>query len=63
MDSHVYDTLILSDLHLGADMSRARDALRILLAPVRQLRSEQRSFQLSDWDIALFAIAEVGFQE
>ena len=34
MDSHVYDTLILSDLHLGADMSRARDALRIL----RQLR-------------------------
>ena len=149
MDSHVYDTLILSDLHLGADMSRARDALRILRqlryrrlilngdifadlnfarlkkehwkflgyirklsnpkrkvevvwvegnhdhglvqimshlvgirayqehtwgipraaaycnsrAPVRQLRSEQRSFQLSDWDIALFAIAEVGFQE
>lgn len=30
MDSHVYDTLILSDLHLGADMSRARDALSIL---------------------------------
>jgi len=27
VDSHVYDTLILSDLHLGADMSRARDAL------------------------------------
>jgi UDP-2,3-diacylglucosamine pyrophosphatase LpxH len=26
----VYDTLILSDLHLGADMSRAREALRIL---------------------------------
>jgi UDP-2,3-diacylglucosamine pyrophosphatase LpxH len=25
-----YDTLILSDLHLGADMSRARDALRVL---------------------------------
>jgi len=30
VDSHVYDTLILSDLHLGADMSRARDALRVL---------------------------------
>ena len=30
MESHVYDTLILSDLHLGADMSRARDALRVL---------------------------------
>jgi UDP-2,3-diacylglucosamine pyrophosphatase LpxH len=26
----VYDTLILSDLHLGADMSRARDALHVL---------------------------------
>ena len=24
------DTLILSDLHLGADMSRAREALRVL---------------------------------
>ena len=30
MDSHVYDTLILSDLHLGADMSRARHAMRVL---------------------------------
>jgi UDP-2,3-diacylglucosamine pyrophosphatase LpxH len=30
VDSYVYDTLILSDLHLGADMSRARDALRLL---------------------------------
>ena len=30
MDSHVYDTLILSDLHLGADMSRAHEALRVL---------------------------------
>jgi UDP-2,3-diacylglucosamine pyrophosphatase LpxH len=30
VDSHVYDTLIVSDLHLGADMSRARDALRVL---------------------------------
>ena len=30
MDSHVYDTLILSDLHLGADMSRAREAMRVL---------------------------------
>lgn len=30
MDSHVYDTLILSDLHLGADISRARDAMRVL---------------------------------
>jgi UDP-2,3-diacylglucosamine pyrophosphatase LpxH len=29
-DDHVYDTLIISDLHLGADMSRARDALRVL---------------------------------
>jgi len=26
----VYDTLIVSDLHLGADMSRAREALRVL---------------------------------
>jgi metallophosphoesterase superfamily enzyme len=26
----IYDTLIVSDLHLGADMSRAREALRIL---------------------------------
>jgi UDP-2,3-diacylglucosamine pyrophosphatase LpxH len=30
VESHVYDTLILSDLHLGADMSRARGALRVL---------------------------------
>jgi UDP-2,3-diacylglucosamine pyrophosphatase LpxH len=30
MGSPAYDTLILSDLHLGADMSRARDALRVL---------------------------------
>ena len=30
MDSPAYDTLILSDLHLGADMSRAREALRLL---------------------------------
>jgi metallophosphoesterase superfamily enzyme len=28
--SHVYDTLILSDLHLGGEMSRAREALRVL---------------------------------
>ena len=26
----IYDTLILSDLHLGADMSRAREALCVL---------------------------------
>jgi len=30
VDLHVYDTLILSDLHLGADMSRAREAMRVL---------------------------------
>ena len=30
MTRPVYDTLILSDLHLGADMSRAREALRVL---------------------------------
>jgi UDP-2,3-diacylglucosamine pyrophosphatase LpxH len=30
VEAHVYDTLILSDLHLGADMSRAREALRLL---------------------------------
>src|SRR5579859_2405692 len=30
MDLHVYDTLILSDLHLGSDCSRARDATRLL---------------------------------
>ena len=29
-DARIYDTLILSDLHLGADMSRAREALRVL---------------------------------
>ncbi len=28
--SQTYDTLILSDLHLGAEMSRAREALRVL---------------------------------
>ena len=30
MDPPVYDTLILSDLHLGSEMSRARDATRVL---------------------------------
>jgi UDP-2,3-diacylglucosamine pyrophosphatase LpxH len=30
MDPHVYDTLILSDVHLGAETSRARDATRAL---------------------------------
>ena len=30
MDPPVYDTLILSDLHLGSEMSRARDAIRVL---------------------------------
>ena len=30
VDSRAYDTLILSDLHLGADMSHAREALRVL---------------------------------
>jgi UDP-2,3-diacylglucosamine pyrophosphatase LpxH len=30
MAQQVYDTLILSDLHLGANMSRAREALRVL---------------------------------
>ena len=30
MDPAVYDTLILSDLHLGSDCSRARDATRVL---------------------------------
>jgi len=30
MDLPVYDTLILSDLHLGSEMSRARDATRVL---------------------------------
>jgi UDP-2,3-diacylglucosamine pyrophosphatase LpxH len=36
--SSVYDTLILSDLHLGADMSRAREALRVLREnPYRRL--------------------------
>src|SRR6202021_3219830 len=30
MAQQVYDTLILSDLHLGADMSRAREALHVL---------------------------------
>lgn len=30
MDPPVYDTLILSDVHLGADTSRAREATRVL---------------------------------
>jgi UDP-2,3-diacylglucosamine pyrophosphatase LpxH len=30
MDPHIYNTLILSDLHLGADMSHAREATRVL---------------------------------
>ena len=30
MEPQVSDTLILSDVHLGADMSRAREALRVL---------------------------------
>jgi metallophosphoesterase superfamily enzyme len=30
MDLHDYNTLILSDLHLGADTSRAREATRVL---------------------------------
>ena len=30
MDPAVYDTLILSDVHLGSDCSRARDATRVL---------------------------------
>jgi UDP-2,3-diacylglucosamine pyrophosphatase LpxH len=30
MDLHGYDTLILSDLHLGAETSRAREATRVL---------------------------------
>src|SRR3974377_19966 len=30
MDGCAYDTLILSDLHLGAAMSRAREATRVL---------------------------------
>ena len=30
MDPHLYNTLILSDLHLGAETSRAREATRVL---------------------------------
>src|ERR1700719_2358103 len=30
MDPPVYDTLILSDVHLGSECSRARDAMRML---------------------------------
>src|SRR5246500_5472668 len=30
MDPAVYDTLILSDVHLGAETSRAREATRVL---------------------------------
>jgi UDP-2,3-diacylglucosamine pyrophosphatase LpxH len=30
VDTAVYDTLILSDLHLGSDISRAEDAMRML---------------------------------
>jgi UDP-2,3-diacylglucosamine pyrophosphatase LpxH len=31
MDLHVYNTLILSDLHLGAETSHAREATRVLM--------------------------------
>jgi len=30
MDPHVYDTLILSDVHLGSDLSRAEEATQLL---------------------------------
>src|SRR5579859_7363839 len=30
MDPSVYDTLILSDVHLGSECSRARDAIQVL---------------------------------
>src|SRR4030088_3673299 len=30
MDPHIYNTLILSDLHLGAETSHAREATRVL---------------------------------
>ena len=30
MDPHAYNTLILSDLHLGAETSHAREATRVL---------------------------------
>ncbi len=43
MGSSAYDTLILSDVHLGADMSRARDALRVL-----QQNSYRRLILLGD---------------
>lgn len=39
----VYDTLIVSDLHLGAEMSRAREALRVL-----QQKSYRRLILLGD---------------
>jgi UDP-2,3-diacylglucosamine pyrophosphatase LpxH len=39
----VYDTLIVSDLHLGAEMSRAREALRVL-----QQNSYRRLILLGD---------------
>ena len=32
VDLPVYNTLILSDLHLGAETSRAREATRVLKA-------------------------------
>jgi len=37
MDPHIYNTLILSDLHLGAETSRAREATQLL----RQSRFER----------------------
>ena len=30
MQAPAYDTLLLSDVHLGSDISRARDALAVL---------------------------------
>ena len=37
MDLHAYNTLILSDLHLGAETSHAREAMRVL----KELRFER----------------------
>jgi hypothetical protein len=45
MDLHVYNTLILSDLHLGAETSRAREATRVLKEkPLRAADSAGRHF-------------------
>src|SRR6266436_1762372 len=56
MDPHAHNTLILSDLHLGAETSHAREATRvlkenqfqrlILLGYIRKLSNPKRNIEI-----------------